>query len=545
MKAPALGRFRTLRAIRAVLANHDLRRVGLAYLLFVMARWGTRVAILVFAYAQGGAAETGLVAVIMLVPAAIVAPLASVLGDRIRRDRVLLLGYAVQTAAAGGAAVALLSGAPVAVVYTLAATMAASMTLTRPVQSALFPQLARSPDELIAQNVVAGMIYSAMTLVGPATSGALIALGGVGAAVAVFAGLLLVATVLIARLEPQPPPALGGDRPLHEAAAGFRAVAQEPNQRLVVGLLVGQSVIAGALDVLLVVIALGLLGLPPSGVGYLAAARGAGGLLGGLWAVGLVGRPHLAAALALGILIYGLGTVALAFAAVAVLTGAFLVVAGSGYARADMAGRILLQRVVPDRILARVFGVLEGVNQVGLAMGAALAPLLVATLGLRGGILAAGLLLPVGIIVLTARIRAVDRAVRIPERELALLRSLDLFAPLPATTLEGIASRVVRVPAAPGVVLMREGDPGDRFYVVAEGEVEVTRDGRAVATLSPGDYFAEIALLRDVPRTATVTASTAATLLALERVDFLEAVTGHALSRETVDITVRERMAEE
>jgi hypothetical protein len=244
----------------------------------------------------------------------------------------------------------------------------------------------------------------------------------------------------------------------------------------------------------------------------------------------------------LGLLVYGLGTVALAFTAVAVLTAMFLVVAGSGYARADLAGRILLQRVVPDRILARVFGVLEGVNQAGLAAGAALAPLLVAIFGLRGGILAAGLLLPVGIIVLSARIRAVDRSVSVPQRELALLRSLDLFAPLPVTTLQGIASRLVRVAATPGVVLMREGDPGDRFYIVADGEVGVSRHGRAVATLGPGEYFGEIALLRDVPRTATVTATTAATLLALERVDFLEAITGHAMSREAADSSVRERM---
>ena len=543
--AARTGRFRTVGAFRAVFANEDLRRVELAYLLFDMAKWGTRVAILVVAYEHGGATETGLVAAIQLVPAAIVAPLASVIGDRMRRDRALVLGYAIQTVAVGSVAAALYWGAPIAVVYTLAGVVAASVTLTRPVQSALFPQLARSTEELVAENVVAGTISSAMLLAGPAAYGALIALSGPALALGVFAGLHLGAMLMVIRLRPEPHPEPSGDRPVREALAGFRELAHQPQERLVMGLLVGQSVISGALDILLVVVALGLLGLSPSGAGFLSAARGAGGLLGGLWALGLVGKPQLAAALAVGVIVYGLGTAALAFASTAVLTAMFLVVAGSGHTRADVAGRILLQRVVPDRILARVFGVLEGANQVGGAVGAILAPLLVAALGLRGGILATGLLLPVAVILLVARIRAVDRAVQFPERELALLRSLDLFAPLPGPMLEGVASRLVPVAAKPGVVLMREGDPGDRFYIVAEGEVEISRDGRAVTTLGPGSYFGEIALLRNVPRTATVTATTTSTLLALERVDFLEAITKTPLSRRAADHTAGERMPRE
>jgi CRP-like cAMP-binding protein len=89
---------------------------------------------------------------------------------------------------------------------------------------------------------------------------------------------------------------------------------------------------------------------------------------------------------------------------------------------------------------------------------------------------------------------------------------------------------------------MRKGEPGNRFYVIADGEVEVTRDGRPVARLGPGAYFGEIALLRDVPRTATVTATTPTTLLVLERADFLEAVTGHPVAREAADVTIRERL---
>ena len=174
---------------------------------------------------------------------------------------------------------------------------------------------------------------------------------------------------------------------------------------------------------------------------------------------------------------FGFGTSTLAFVAVAVLGAAVLVVAESGYGRADMAGRTLLQRVVPDHVLTRVFGVLEGVNQAGSALGAALAPILVAWLGIRGGTLVAGLLLPVGILLLRGRIRAVDREIEIPERELALLASVDLFDALNPHAIEGIADRMKRIEVPTGKVIVRQGDPGDRFYVVEEGEVDVTVDG--------------------------------------------------------------------
>src|SRR4029453_14584251 len=183
-------RSRTFDAVRAVFANHDLRHVELAYLLFIAARWGARLAILVFAFGGGGAPETGRAAVIQLVPAAVVAPLASTVGDRIRRDRALLIGFSVQTAAAGGTAAALLWSAPIAVVYALTAVTAASMTITRPVVSAMFPQLARSPDELIAANVVAGSIHGAMVLVGPAVAGGPPRVGGGGVGPGGVGGLL-------------------------------------------------------------------------------------------------------------------------------------------------------------------------------------------------------------------------------------------------------------------------------------------------------------------------------------------------------------------
>lgn len=543
-----MGRWRGSRsvaAVRAVFANPQLRRVELADSLFVVAKWGTRVSIFVFAFERGGAAETGIVAVISLITSAVVAPVASVLGDRMPRERALLIGYAIQTVSVAGTAAALFSGVSAVVVYALLAVVTASMTLTRPAQSALFPQLSHSPDELIGANALAGSIHGAGALVGPAIGGVLVQHGGVDVAYAIFAALLLGSTLLVVRLEPHPPAEHIRGHPLREAVAGFRSVAREPDQRLVVGLLVGRSVIAGVLDVLVIVIALGLFGLPESAAGYLWAARGAGGIIGGIWGLRLVGQPRAAGALAVGLLVFGFGTSTLAFVAVAVLGAAVLVVAESGYGRADMAGRTLLQRVVPDHVLTRVFGVLEGVNQAGSALGAALAPILVAWLGIRGGTLVAGLLLPVGILLLRGRIRAVDREIEIPERELALLASVDLFDALNPHAIEGIADRMKRIEVPTGKVIVRQGDPGDRFYVVEEGEVDVTVDRQPVATLGTGNFFGEIALLRDVPRTATVTAKTPVTVLELERADFLEEVVGHPVIRKAAEPEIEERMLED
>jgi MFS family permease len=540
------SRSRSLVAVKTVFANFELRRVELAYLLFYITRWGMRVAILVFAYERGGVEEASLVAVIIEVPAAVVAPMASVIGDEIRRDRALLAGYVAQAAALAGTAGAIYAGAPVTVVYGLTAVAAGCMTLTRPVQSALFPVLANSPDQLVAANVVAGSISAAMAFVGPVTSGVLLGLGGAELALAVYSGLLLISALLVVRLQPHPPGARIGGHPLHEAAAGFRAVARDPDQRLVVGLLLGQSFVRGTVDVLVVVIALELFGLPPSAVGFLASALGAGGLLGAVWGLRLVSRPRLAAAIALGLLVYGFGISAVSIAVVVAIAFAILVGAGSGHALADMAGRTLLQRIVPDPILARVFGVLEGLHQSGVAAGSAVAPLLVYVFGIRGGILVAGLLLPTAILILRGRIQSLDeRAMPIPERELEILRSVDLFTSLPAFELEGLAARLTEVKVAPGTAIVTEGETGHHLYVIEDGEVEVVRDGQPVAMLGPGDYFGEIALLRHVPRTATVVSKSHSTLLSLEREAFLEEVTGHPVVRKTVDLTVHERMPNE
>jgi CRP-like cAMP-binding protein len=117
-----------------------------------------------------------------------------------------------------------------------------------------------------------------------------------------------------------------------------------------------------------------------------------------------------------------------------------------------------------------------------------------------------------------------------------------MFAPLPAPTLEALASSLVRVDVPAGQTIFRQGDHGDRFYIVDSGEVEIVIDGEIATVLGPDDYFGEIALLRDIPRTATARARGAAQLYALDRDTFLGAVTGHAASTEAAEGVVVARL---
>ncbi|HEY7794719.1 MAG TPA: cyclic nucleotide-binding domain-containing protein, partial [Gaiellaceae bacterium] len=198
---------------------------------------------------------------------------------------------------------------------------------------------------------------------------------------------------------------------------------------------------------------------------------------------------------------------------------------------------------VPDETLSRVFGVLEGAYMISEAAGAAAAAILVAVLDVEGALLAGGLVLVAPCLLAGRRLAEADVGPRVPAVQLKLLHSVPIFAPLPAPDLERVAQHAFAVSAAAGDAVIREGDDGDRFYVIRSGVAAVTRAGAPVATLGPGECFGEIALLRDVPRTATVTARTELELLALERRRFLDAVLPHGASLQASDELIEARSA--
>ena len=495
---------------------------------FNAAEWGVWIAMLVYAYDQGGATTAGIVAVVQLVPAALFAPVAGSLGDRHRPTRVLAAGYGAQAVAMGATAAVLLGDGSSIAAYALAAAAATAVTVTRPATAALLPVLARSPEELTAANVTSGWIESVSVLVSPALAGVLLGVGGAGTVFAVMAAAAAVSCILVAGVRgPEPTRSAAGTRTALRAAA-------EPGPRALVWLLGIEAVAIGALDILCVVLAIGVLHHGGGTAAYLNAAFGGGGVIGVAATVALVGRRRLAPALVGSLVVWSAALALIAAAPSLAAALALLALAGVARTLLDVAGRTLLQRIARPDVLARVFGLLESVSMAGYAVGSTIAAAFVALAGGRGALALVAAALPVAGVLVLRPLLAADAGV-LPIVEIARLRALPIFAPLGAPVLEGLARAVVPVHAEPGTTVIAEGDGGDRFYVVVDGELVVSTGRR----LRRGDSFGEIALLRDVPRTATVRAVTPVRLDALDKQTFLTAVTGHPGSRAAADGVVQ------
>jgi MFS family permease len=517
-----------LRVVSIVLRNPDLRREQIAFFFFNGAEWAVWIAMLVYAYDRGGATMASLVALIQLVPAALFAPFASVLADRYRPALVLLLSYVAQGVALAATAAVLLGGGPAWLAYAAAAVAATAVTVTRPTIASLTPALARAPAELTAANVVSGWNESISVLLAPAVAGVLLMEWGPGWVFLLMAVLVLAGAVIMLPVRgPTAAAAEEGVGATAEILEGVRVLQREPAARLLVGLLGSQYVAIGMLDVLFVVLAIDTLGMGQGGAGYLNAAFGAGGVLGIALTASLVGRARLMPAV-----IAALAAWAATFALMAVwsqATAALLLLAVAGAARSlfDVAGRTLLQRTAPADVLARVFGVLEALIMAGTAVGALIAPVLVHVGGATATVIGVGAILPLLALLGGRRLLPLDASADVPVVEIGLLRSLRLFAALPPPELEGLARSLEPLTAGPGEAVVTQGEEGDRYFAIASGELEVTVNGVRVNILGRGDGFGEIALLHQVPRTATVRALTPVSLYALEMEVFLELLTGH------------------
>jgi len=491
-------------AFRSLAGNRALVRVLGGYALFILTECAVWIAMLVFAYGHGGATIAGLVALVQLVPAAVLAPIGAAVAERRSPVVLLLRGYLVQAAGMAATAAAIFVGVPVAA-YAFAAVTSVALTTTRPAQSALLPSLATTPDQLTAANVVVSWLEAAGLMVSGLLVGVVITVAGVGSVFAVCASLGVVATLLVAGFEV---PTLATPQEVSPSAAadlgeGLRLAFRRPRLRLTYG------------------------------VGAVLAATVSAMLIGRR-----LGAPILAAALVLSgvlaVLGFGLGLAG---------TLALLVVAGAASTLLDVALRMLLQRSVPPQLMVRVFGVLEGLTMAGYALGALLVPLLVHLGGNRLALLGVAIVLPLAAAAGGWALFALDAEVPVPVVEIALLRSLPLFAELPAPAIEGLAAALTPVHLPPDTILIRQGDPGDAYYAIAAGELDTVKDGHFVGRFGRGEGVGEIALLRAIPRTATVIAHTAATVYQLNRELFLTAVLGHTATHRMAERIADTRLA--
>jgi MFS family permease len=538
MVAPA----RAVSALAAALRNENLRRAQISWGAAIAAEWAHFVALGVFAYQAGGTSAVGLAGVIRLLPAAVVAPFAASLGDRFRRERFLAATTLVGSFALAGSGAAFFAGRSEPLVFGLAAIVGLSSTLVRPALQALLPSLARTPEELIAGNGATSTLEGLGTLVGPLLAGVLVSLADPGLVFGVGAGALLAASLLLMRVQVEgrleAPKDEEGAWDL--LSAGLKAVGRTARPRLLVGLICAQAFVRGCLNVLIVVAAFRVLHAGAGTVGYMTAALGVGGLAGAIGATNLGGR-RLAVPFGLALVFWGLPLMLIAPSPSLALALVLLAVVGAANSVEDVAAFTLLQRIVPDEILTRVFGVVWGVAMGAVALGSLAAPAIVSTLGPRPAFALVGAILPLLTLSLYRRLLDIDRTIAAPKAELALIHAVPMFAPLSVAGKERMAAHLIPVSVAAGECVIRAGEIGDRFYIVADGEFEITAGGRR-AVARAGDYFGEIALLRDVPRTATVTAVRPSQLYALERQEFLAVVAGHSAARAAGDAVVETRL---
>ena len=534
-------------AFVAVVRNPDLRRLEIAWAWSVLGHWAYLVAVSVYAYEQGGEKAVGLIFALRLIPAAFIAPFAGILADRYRRERVLLYTNLVRIVLVAAAAVGVYAGVEPVVVYALAVAAAMATTPFRSAQAALTPALSKTPVELTAANAVAASVESLAVFVGPAIAGLLLALASTGTVFAANAAMLVLSTLFLVGIRAPRPgrrSEIEAVTMVSEALAGFRTIARDSSLRVLIGLLSWQTLVAGMLQVFIVVTAFELLEQGDAGVGYLNSALGAGALIGGIASLSLTGVARLGWPMMAGVVGWGVPLILLGLWQELAFAFVMFALVGAANSVLDVAGFTLVQRAVPDDVLARVFGVIQMLWLLTLGTGALVAPFVVGAIGIEPALMAAGASLVALGAVLWPTLSRIDREAEPPEAdELRVLASVPIFAPLPGGSLEHLAGRLVPMRLDPGTMIVREGDAGDRFYIVADGEVQISESGKPLSILGAGGYFGEIALLRDVPRTATVTAKTPVVLYALDREDFLAAVTSHAPSAHAAEEVVSSRLA--
>jgi MFS family permease len=527
----------------AVLGNRSLARIEVAFAAFNLADWVRWLAIVVFAFERGGAAEAGLVTLLLSVPSALVAPFGANIGDRFSRPTMLRIGYSSQALLLALTAAAALAMDSAPLVYLFATLAAMATSLIRPANRSLLPEITRTPTELTAANVLSSWVEGLGGMTGPILSGLLVDLSSPGVVIGLAAALMTASAALVLRLETATPPAPArvaatdpADQEHEQQPArqrerailgGFVALRRRSAPRMIVIAFTAASLLAGAINVLYVALALDALGTGASGAGTLGSALGLGYLIGAAVSTALVGRPRLSGAAVLGFLLGGLPLLAIALAPSIVVAVGCMLVVGAGHALYDVAAMSLLQRVSPERVMSRIFGIVEAGYLAAFGIGSAVLAWLIVAVRPLPAAAVAGLWMPVVVLLVWRGLRSVDsRAAVVAADRLELLQSLQLFKPLPPPILERLARGLWPVHFEPGAVILRQGDVGDAFYIVKSGRVRYEVDGEITGEEGPGASFGEIALLRDVPRTATVTALTPVHAFALARRPFLEALTG-------------------
>ena len=532
--------------VRDALQLPDMRRIEVGYGASITGELAGTVALVVYALGAGGAVLVAAYAASRTVAGMGVALVLTGLTNRVRRDRLLRWITGARMVLLAAAALLAASGQPPVAVIAAGAASSALAGTYRPLQAAVLPWLVRTPAELAASNAVTAMMENSGALIGPLMAGGLLAVAAPAAAMAAAASWLAVAAGSLLRLTIPDIPELGGPgvadvvRDVTSGLAEFWRMARPGGVAI---LAFAQTLLRGALVVLIAVLAIHVLDLGGSAVGWLTAAFGAGGLAGGALAVPAVHVTRLGRSFIAGMLLWGVPLALLALAPAAALAYLILVVVGIGNAIVDVSVFTMVTRLAGPGTAGKVLGALEFVALAGVATGSILTPLLLHVFGVRGTLALLGGGLAALALAHAVRFARLDRAMPTPGPDAGLLRNLAMFAPLPLAVTELLAAETEPREFPAGTVVLREGDVGDHFHLIVDGSAEVSVRGAFKASLQRGECFGEIALLRDIPRVATVTADQPLRTLALGREEFLTAVTRNSTSKTAADALAAQRLA--
>jgi MFS family permease len=522
--------FRRSPALARLLAGEFVSGIG---------DWLYLIAILVVVYAETSSAVLlGVVGAARILPYVLLSVPAGIVADRFDRRMVLLVTDVARGILMLVLAAAVTVDAHIGVIIALSILAACFSTFFNPAIAALVPTLVDERD-LGPANSAWATLDNLSFIIGPALAGILLGIGGLQIAFLLNAVSFGIVAVVLWRL---PVPARSASVPQDEGAPA----APAPGWRSMAGLLLGPflldastSFVSGGVSVLTVVLAVEVLGAGEAGTGYLNAAIGVGGVVAGVAGGSLLARP-LRVPLLIGGLIGGVGLAGLGLSGSLPLAMLAIGVAVAGVLLLEIVTTTLVQRIVPDELRGRAVGVIQTSSAILYSLGSLLMPVLASIAGAGPVLIGSALLLVIGAVTaLGLSGRGVEPA-RMPDGMARLLEH-PIFGGLPVPRLEAVARQLTAVPIAEGEVIVRQGDPADRFYLVDSGSLRVTQFGeeeeRTLRDLGAGDVFGEIGLLRGVPRTATVTALTGGTLYALDGADFAELMgSGPGLGSRLLDV---------
>jgi len=528
---------------RSALRSRDLRRLLGSQVVSATGSWAYNVALVVFLYDETHSASwVAIGSLARFVPSLVCSAYGGVVAERFERIRLMIVLNLMALVLQGGLALAMWRHAPVGVAVVLAGATSIVMTAYNPAVPAVIPQVT-DEDDLAAANAMSGVVDNLVVVLGPAVGAGLVLAGGPGLAALVNAISFGVAAAIVATLSVRSHPSDvtdGGQAgPLRQMAEGFRAVVSTTTVAIFVAFSVLASFVYGTDTVLFAPVSKIQLHTGSSGYGYLLAGLGVGGVLGAGVVNRLAQNPRLAPAILGGMAMYCLPTALLVVVHQPAIAFGLQVARGAGTLVVDTLAITALQRSVPREMVARVFGVFFALVLAAISIGALITPY-VLHIGLHETLLAYGIGIPALCLLALPRLLSLDRvaaarAVALAPR-VSILERMDLFAAASRSSLEGLAgaSTEMNVPAGTSVVV--EGEAADSFYVVEDGQLDVTAVGERggaptwLRTLGPGSYFGEIGLLGHVPRTATVTATTDCSLLRIAGDDFVDALTNLSAS---------------